>query len=46
MVATDDGQGYWLSASDGGIFAFGDAPYGGSANSYPLVAPIVGVAGF
>jgi N-acetylmuramoyl-L-alanine amidase len=31
MAATPDGGGYWLVASDGGIFSFGDAPFGGSA---------------
>jgi len=25
MAATPDGNGYWMVASDGGIFAFGDA---------------------
>ena len=30
MAATGDGQGYWLVASDGGIFAFGDATFYGS----------------
>ena len=25
MAATPDGNGYWLVASDGGIFTFGDA---------------------
>ena len=25
MAATPDGHGYWLVASDGGIFSFGDA---------------------
>ncbi|MGH9083483.1 MAG: hypothetical protein ACRDWN_09075, partial [Acidimicrobiales bacterium] len=25
MAAAPDGHGYWLVASDGGIFAFGDA---------------------
>ena len=25
MAATPDGGGYWLVASDGGIFSFGDA---------------------
>ncbi|HEY1826438.1 MAG TPA: hypothetical protein VGF87_00375 [Acidimicrobiales bacterium] len=30
MAATPDGKGYWLVASDGGIFSFGDAPYLGS----------------
>jgi hypothetical protein len=24
-------RGYWLVGSDGGVFAFGDAPYLGSA---------------
>jgi hypothetical protein len=32
MAATPDGQGYWLVASDGGIFSFGDAPFYGSAS--------------
>ena len=30
MAATPDGGGYWLVASDGGIFAFGDAAFFGS----------------
>jgi hypothetical protein len=30
MAATPDGAGYWLVASDGGLFAFGDAPFFGS----------------
>ena len=30
MVATPDGRGYWLFASDGGMFAFGDAEFYGS----------------
>ncbi|HEX7521567.1 MAG TPA: hypothetical protein VF441_05845, partial [Acidimicrobiia bacterium] len=29
MAATPTGHGYWLVARDGGIFAFGDAPYFG-----------------
>ena len=38
-------QGYYLTASDGGIFAFGpEAPFHGSAGNIPLVAPIVGMA--
>ena len=28
-----DGGGYWLVASDGGIFAFGDAAFHGSTGS-------------
>jgi len=31
MAATPDGGGYWLVASDGGIFAYGDAKFHGSA---------------
>jgi hypothetical protein len=30
MAATPSGEGYWLVASDGGIFSFGDAPFLGS----------------
>jgi hypothetical protein len=30
IAATPDGKGYWEVASDGGIFAFGDARYYGS----------------
>ena len=30
MASTPDGGGYWLVASDGGIFTFGDAPFYGS----------------
>ena len=30
MASTPTGQGYWLVASDGGIFAFGDAGFHGS----------------
>ncbi len=33
MVPTADGKGYWLVASDGGIFAFGDALYYGLTGS-------------
>jgi hypothetical protein len=44
MSATTDGQGYWFVASDGGIFAFGDAGFHGSMGGSPLAAPIVGMA--
>ena len=27
MAATPDGKGYWLVASDGGIFNYGDAAF-------------------
>jgi len=44
MAATSDGGGYWLVASDGGIFAFGDAKFYGSTGSLHLNKPIVGMA--
>ena len=44
MAATPDGGGYWLVASDGGIFSYGDAHYYGSTGSLHLNAPIVGMA--
>ena len=44
MAATPDGGGYWEVASDGGLFAFGDAKFYGSMGGYPLHAPVVGMA--
>jgi hypothetical protein len=38
------GGGYWLSASDGGIFSFGKAKFYGSTGGIHLNAPIVGMA--
>jgi hypothetical protein len=35
---------YWLVASDGGIFAFGGAPYFGSTGGMVLNKPVVGMA--
>jgi hypothetical protein len=43
MDATPDGQGYWLAAADGGIFAFGDARYYGSTGGEPINAPVTGI---
>ena len=37
-------QGYWLSASDGGIFSYGNAQFYGSRGGQPLNKPIVGMA--
>jgi ribosomal protein L24E len=36
--------GYWLVGRDGGIFAFGDAPFAGSTGNIKLNQPIVGMA--
>ncbi len=44
MAVTADGGGYWLVAADGGIFAYGDAGFYGSAGGLPLNQPIVGMA--
>ena len=44
MAATADGNGYWLVASDGGVFSYGDAGFHGSEGGAPLNAPVVGIA--
>ena len=44
MAATPTGKGYWLVASDGGIFTFGDAVFRGSMGGTRLNKPIVGMA--
>ena len=44
MAATPDGGGYWLVASDGGVFAFGDAGFHGSTGNIRLTKPVVGMA--
>ena len=43
MAATPDGNGYWLVARDGGVFAFGDAGYHGSTGGAPGPFPIVAI---
>ena len=43
-VATPDGNGYLLASADGGVFAFGDATFEGSAGALPLQGPIVAMA--
>jgi peptidoglycan hydrolase-like protein with peptidoglycan-binding domain len=43
MASTSDGQGYWLVASDGGVFTFGDAPFFGSTGNIVLNQPVVGI---
>ncbi len=44
MAPTSDAQGYWDVASDGGIFAFGDAKFLGSMGATRLNRPVVGMA--
>jgi hypothetical protein len=44
MAATPTGKGYWLLASDGGIFAFGDAVFLGSLAAENLSKPVVDMA--
>jgi hypothetical protein len=43
VPATAD-RGYWLTAADGGVFAYGGAPFEGSMGAVHLQKPIVGMA--
>jgi glucose/arabinose dehydrogenase len=45
MAGTRTGRGYWLVASDGGVFAYGDARFAGSTGNLALASPIVAVVG-
>ena len=44
IAATPDGGGYWLVASDGGVFSYGDTNFYGSAGGTHLNRPVVGIA--
>ena len=44
IAATPDGGGYYLVASDGGIFTYGDASFQGSTGALVLNKPVVGMA--
>jgi hypothetical protein len=44
MDATPTGRGYWLVASDGGIFTLGDAKFFGSMGGKRLNRPVVDLA--
>ena len=44
IAQTQDQGGYWLVASDGGVFSYGDAGFFGSAGSLKLNKPVVGMA--
>ena len=43
MVPTAGDRGYWMVASDGGIFSYGDARFYGSTGNLVLNKPIVGM---
>ncbi len=43
MATTHDGGGYWLVASDGGVFAFGDAVFYGSAAGTAPAGSVVSI---
>jgi hypothetical protein len=44
VTPTAPPNGYWLVASDGGIFSFGDAAFYGSTGAMVLNKPVVGMA--
>jgi SpoIID/LytB domain protein len=43
IAPTASGKGYWLTSNDGGVFAYGDAPFLGSAGAIKLNRPMVGM---
>src|SRR5438309_10026733 len=45
LVPDPDGGGYWLVASDGGVFAFA-APFRGSMGNVRLNKPVTGMVPF
>jgi hypothetical protein len=44
ITTSADRRGYWLVASDGGVFSYGDSHFYGSTGSLALNKPIVGIA--
>ena len=44
MATTPSDGGYWMVATDGGVFSFGDAQFYGSTGAIHLNKPIVGMA--
>ena len=44
IAANPDGIGYWTAAQDGGVFAFGDAPFLGSMGDRHLNRPVYDIA--
>ena len=45
MAASPSGNGYWMVAADGGVFAFGDAEYGGSTGGQQVATRMVAISG-
>lgn len=43
VAKADSGDGYWLVASDGGVFTYGDAGFFGSAGDLDLKEPITDI---
>ena len=43
MAVNPDGPGYWLVGADGGVFAFGGAPFEGSFGGSSWHTSIVGI---
>jgi GH25 family lysozyme M1 (1,4-beta-N-acetylmuramidase) len=44
VVSTGSGAGYWVVASDGGVFSFGNAGFYGSLGGQTLNSPVIGMA--
>lgn len=44
IARTKTGKGYWIAATDGGVFSYGDAKFYGSMGGQPLAKPVVGIA--
>ncbi|MCU1426099.1 MAG: hypothetical protein JWL83_99 [Actinomycetia bacterium] len=44
VAAVGSSQGYWLDASDGGVFSFGSTTFHGSTGARALNKPVVGMA--
>ncbi len=44
MATTPSDGGYWMVATDGGVFSYGDAQFYGSTGAIHLNKPIVGMA--
>ncbi len=44
IEAAHDGTGYWEVTRSGGVYAYGEAPFQGSAGALPLNTPVSGMA--